>query len=335
MDNIGNYATYDEMILQLKIADDEKVIVSDITLSSKVVDPAGDKYTFAVAGGDPSPKIGDVIAQGGETAIIIALPTGSTIQINKTGAENPILESLSDLLHSDKVPRKVGEDFILEAMDTIDKATGQFFNKRTFDDTNPVTIEGNNTPTLFFSVPIIVIDKLLVNSTGVQLVEGEDDDFIAFKSRSHPRDDRENPMIKLNVGRGRDSIFHTPSTTRLFIRRTLTTIEGSFGYLEPNGSTPRLITRATLLLAIDKTANPLGGTNSFEITGPLKRRKLDIHETEFFTLNDKSNIGRMTDIPEVDRILTKYRSPIKIGGSFPLLPGGRDFNRHGRSTING
>lgn len=314
MDNTGNYISYDELIVELFQGASTKVTAVAITLSGKTVDAGGDIYDFAAG---PIPKIGDVIEQAGESDIIKAFPTPTKIQLTKTGVDQKIVNGLANLLHSDSVPKKKGELLIKQSMDMLDSATGQFFNKRTglFD------LEGENNPVLWFPVPIIEITELIINSTETELLEGEDKDFVAFKGRAMPADDRRNPKIKLNVGRGRDSIF-TGSTSRVFTKGTLTHITGSFGFLEPDGSTPPLIKKATLILAITEINKPIVSTAGNSETGPLKRVKVDLHEKEFFELKEQTenSSGKTSGSTEVDRIISMYRTPIRLGGSFQRLP---------------
>src|SRR5690606_30527944 len=82
---------------------------------------------------------------------------------------------------------------IAEAMSFIDRHTRQWFNKRTFDGSNPVKIEGNNGRTIFLGVPVIAVDKLCLNREDNVL---DASDYRVFNSRAMP-DDRRNPMIKL------------------------------------------------------------------------------------------------------------------------------------------
>lgn len=311
-DNTGLYITYGDLLLEMVIAENSKVTVSDITLTNLVADPGGDTFDFSVGGSDPQPKIGDVIHQGGQTSCIVSFPSAGKLKLDSTGK---IVESLSDLFHAEKIPKVYGEAVIQQAMALIDNKTGQFFNKREGD----FRIEGKNVAIMHLSVPIIEIEKLIINSTNTELVEGEDFDFVAFKARSQPTDDRRNPRIKLNVGRGRDSIFANSLTTRIFVKGTLTQLIGSFGFLEPDGSTPFLIQRATKILAMADINTPIGGSLSVSSSsGPLKRLKVDLHEQEFFEPSSNKDSVKSSDSgsEEVDRIIAQYRTPIRIGGSF-------------------
>lgn len=315
MDNEGLYVTYEELIAELYQGSASQVTASDLTLSNKVVDAGGDIYDFTPA--SPAPAIGDIVYAGGATAEIKALPAAGKIQINKTGVANKIPLGIVKLLKAPLVGKEAGENYIKDAMDYIDEQTGQFFNKRNGE----FQLEGNNSPVLFFPVPIIEIEELIINSLDQELLEGEDKDFVAFKGRQMPQDDRRNPKIKLNVGRGRDSIF-VGVTGRVFAKNTLTHITGSFGFLEADGSTPRLIKRATKILAIGKLNQPIVKTAGVGDVGPVKKIKVDLHEKEFFEPTSNKEVGSqvLSGSEEVDIILAKYRTPIRISGSFLRSP---------------
>lgn len=311
MDNTGLYVTYAELLLELARGKSTKVKVSAITLTNKTVDPLGDLYDFTVASGDPTPKIGDVIEQAGYTDCVKEiLTTPDRIRIQKTGAENPIQNGPAQLLHSDDVTKSRGEALLRLSMARIDRETGQFFNKRS----GVFQFEGNNSPVLFLNVPIIEIRSLKINSTEQELVEGKLHDFIALKGRTEPQDDRWNPRIKLNTRT--DNIFSGAFTNRVFLKDTFAEIDGDFGFLEADGSTPLLIKEAALIDVIETIENPSAQTSGDATTGSLKRLKIDIHEQEFFEPKGQSQVFQASTNEKFNRIMAQYRRPILIGGSF-------------------
>jgi len=314
MDNTGNYIEYADLLLELSIAGNPKVKKSSITLSSKTIDVSGDIYNFVVAGADPVPLVGDVISQAGfPDCIIEILASPDRLRIVKTGAENPIANGTANLLHSDDIPKATGNKLILEAMELIDRHTGRFFNKRT----GVFKVEGNNSHMMHFDVPIIEITKLIINDTSTELLEGEDKDFEAFKGRAQPQDDRWNPKIKINIRT--DSIFSGVFTNRVFLKDTRTEITGSFGFLEPDGSTPILVQKATKLIAFDLIAK-LGSTKAAGTSaGTLRRVKVDLHEKEFFEDRGINRGFQATGNKEVNNILAIYKRPFLVSGSFKIL----------------
>lgn len=311
MDNTGLYVTYAELLLELARGKSAKVKVSLITLANKTVDPLGDLYDFTVASGDPAPKIGDIIEQPGYTDCVKEiLTTPDRVRIQKTGTENSIQNGPAQLLHSDEVTKSRGEALLRLSMARIDRETGQFFNKRS----GVFQFEGNNSPVLFLNVPIIEIRSLKINSTEQELVEGKLHDFIALKGRAEPQDDRWNPRIKLNTRT--DNIFSGAFTNRVFLKDTFTEIDGDFGFLEADGSTPLLIKEAALIDVIETVENPSAQTSGEATTGSLKRLKIDIHEQEFFEPKGQSQVFQASTNEKFNRIMAQYRRPILIGGSF-------------------
>ena len=312
MDNTGPYISYAELLAELSFGGSTKVSKSNITLSNKTVDGGGDFFDFTVASGDPTPQVGDVILQAGiADCILEVLTTPDRIRVQKTSTDNMIANGPASILRSESVPKYRGETFIKRAMDTIDRDTRQFFNKRS----GAYRIEGNNSPIMFFPVPIISINKLLINSTDLELIAGRDQDFEVFNGRELPQDDRWNPKIKINLRS--DSIFSgLRSTAKVFLRNTRTEIEGEFGFLEPDGSTPSEIKEATLIKVVDMIEMPVAKTAASTPTGALKRIKVDLHEQEFFEPSSQEQTFQASPNERYNNIIAKYRSTHLIGGSF-------------------
>lgn len=317
MDNTGLYLSYAELIAELYFggSSDIETVESILVLSNKTVDVDGDIYEVDKA----TSQVGDVIVQLGRGLEVIETFTSpDRIRVSATDTDNFLANGNVRLLRSEILPKYRGESLIENAMEFIDEQTGQFFNKRS----GTYQIEGNNTPTMFFPVPIINIEKLLINGTDIELVEGDDNDFVAFKGRQRPRDDRRNPKIKLNMGTAAHNIFSGTYSTGIFAKGTRTTIIGDFGFLNPDGSTPKQIKQATMLLVareLNKSAASTGSATSAS-AGQLKRIRVDLHEKEFFEDKAVSSKGSVSSgIPVVDQIIAKFKAPVLIGGSTPML----------------
>lgn len=326
MDNTGNYVTYEELIVELLEDGNSLVSSEDTTLSNKSGDPGGDLFEYT--GG--TPQVNDILFQSGEyDRVIEVLSSPARVRVETADGSSPVANGPAKFARSSKLTKRRAESMIKEKSLFVDRKTRQFFNKRsgTFE------VEGQNSPVLWFQVPIIEITKLVINSTKMELQEGEFKDFVAFKGREQPTDDRWNPRIKLNVGRGRDSIYTAPISNRVFRKKTLTEIQGSFGFLEPDGSTPEPIKRAVKLLVF-KDLNHPGSTSVSSQTGPVRRKKVDLHEKEFFApvQQEKDKKSLDSGIWEVDQILAMYRSPIVVGGSFRLAPGEWSESNYGATT---
>ena len=201
----------------------------------------------------------------------------------------------------------------------IDTWTGQWFNAREIE----VTVEGRNSNILLLGIPIISISQIRINHhlpDNAGDLYTTFDRFQIFKSRDYP-DDRRNPRIKLVSNRY--SIYY--SYGRAFMRALYTTIDGIFGFIEKDGTTPLPIQRACLKLVLRDLKNPLltEVTEAGGGLGPKKREKTDMHEIEYFESSQSTiskDRGTVSGDPEIDRILSYYRKPIGVGGSINAVP---------------
>lgn len=309
--NTGLYASTGKLLVELVNAGNLEA--KSLVVTGKVL-VAGTEYQFTFAPSTPVPAVGDFLVQGNFAALITDV-TGATLKADDAAgiangkAKAVIYDgNLSDL-----------EVFIRQAMAFIDRHTRQWFNARTFDNTKPVLMEGNNSEVLFLPVPILEITTLQKQKDSEILAAT---DYQVFNGRSFP-DDRRNPMIKLR--RDADDVMFVGSGK--FMRGVRAVITGIFGYLEEDGTTPLMIQRATLKLALMYQLKTLGeaaqaAANSAEI-GPIKREKTDMHEIEYFDARatggkDASGSGTgLSGDDEVDDIIAAFKGPIIIGGTFP------------------
>jgi len=201
----------------------------------------------------------------------------------------------------------------------IDVWTGQWFNAREVE----VTIEGRNSNILLLGIPIIDVTQIRMNH---HLPDHAGDlyttfnRFQIFKSRVYP-DDRRNPRITLVTNKY--SIYS--SYGKAFMRSLFTTIEGIFGFIEKDGTTPKPIQRACLKLVMRDLKNPIldSVSNPHTTAGALKREKTDLHEVEYYESSESvvaTEQGTLSGDGEVDRILSFYRKPIGVGGSINAVP---------------
>ena len=301
MDNEGEYLTYKELLDRLY----PSTYVSykgTLTLSNKSTNTF-DYVSTLVLG------VGDIVCQGEYASAINTLVTGPSKLTVDDGTNitngtayvyrtTETVESLTNLRAS--------------AMQKIDLFTGQWFNKRTFSGASAIKLEGSNTHILHFPVPIIDITSLTMNDED-EAVEVEK--YNVFNSRTIP-DDRRNPRIKLvsstrNIYRNSRGI-HSGTFNKLRLQH----VEGSFGFLEADGSTPDGIKWATARLVMNILTLDLesGGAG-----GSIKKEKVDIHEIEYFDSSaTKAKKGEITGDEEVDRIILMYKAPFAINASDPI-----------------
>jgi hypothetical protein len=284
MDNTGNYVTPQELLDRL-YPSPYVSYRSRITLADK------DVNEFTYTGSTFVLSVGDIICQGEYATEVISLPTG---KIKLADATN--IEDGTAVAYRTTQDITAWNRMILRNMQIIDFHTGQWFNKREFTGDSKLRVEGNGSYLLHFSVPVISISSIK-HSSEFGVVDPIE--YMVYSSRVIP-DDRRNPKVKLLRGS--------------FYRHSFTEIEGAFGWLEQDGSTPELIKDAvSRLVMLGLTKDPTQTSSS-----PIKSEKTDLHEIQYAvsatSLASEQNSGRTGD-PEVDRIIQLYKSPFSIGGT--------------------
>lgn len=198
----------------------------------------------------------------------------------------------------------------------LERATRQWFEEREA----VVRVDGNNSDTLHFAVPIVTVNELFINDEDTAL---STEYYEVYNNRTGFPDDRRNPRIKLRRGRGGD-IFTRGRTGRpLFVKgRQNQTIDGVWGFTEADGSTPLLIQRALALLVIEKVTSPSLPAPGFVTpptvpTGLLIEEETDDHRQKYAepggsTSARKAGLLGLTNNPEVLRIITLYKAPIAM-----------------------
>lgn len=199
----------------------------------------------------------------------------------------------------------------------IERACRQFFDVRSAT----VELDGNDTDTLFMNVPIVTVTGLYINSDFTNVLPA--DRYVAFTQRGPVEDDRRNPKIKiLRTGRFFDSPrnFSGPPAFLKGVRNQR--IVGTFGFTEPDGSTPLLIKRALIKLVLKELA--LSGSTGLmaEVTaepgpaGAVVRELTDGHEIDYADHTfapDRVGLSIVTQDAEITAILDLYRGPIIVG----------------------
>lgn len=219
------------------------------------------------------------------------------------------------------VPSTIDDADIQEQLDRwsefMDAATKQWFEARTLS----LMLDGNNSRTLFLPVPIITVTALYVNSNFTNPLTANL--YAVYNRRDALRDDRRNPMIKLQgSGLGVFDAADFRMGSMFVIGEQNQRIDGSFGFTEADGTTPRLIKRAVLKLAIRELQG--GGGSLWEQVagggpsaggGVVTSETTDGHTISYnaFSISaSKPGLNGITNDPEVDRIIDLYRAPLKI-----------------------
>ena len=290
-----SYTTHKEL-LDLTYGSQYVTYRSSITLSNKngnEFDFTGSSFTLAG---------GDILCQGEYSQTISDISD----QVLTLEDATDIVDGLAYVYRSTKT---LDEWNMLEtlAQSTIDLYTGQWFEQRDFTSENALSIEGSNTACLHLSVPIISISSLKINN---QEDEYSTEMYKVYNSFQMP-DDRQNPKIKL-ISSGVD-IFKYSGSQAVFYEGMFNTIEGSFGYVESDGSTPELIKWCVARLIINYSEITDGTDKT------IKSEKTDLHEVTYdIPKQSSSSSTSSTGDETVDRVLGKFKSPIAICGSNPL-----------------
>lgn len=194
----------------------------------------------------------------------------------------------------------------------LERACRQWFVPRslTFE------VDGNDSDTLFFGVPIISLEYLKINGDTNAL----DPTYYRIYNGNNYPDDRGNPCVKLTAGEERN-IFACPSGIgpRKFRRgRKNQSLKGIFGYTERDGSTPSLIKRATLKTVCSKIQESLVSPNPLPpILGSVVSESTDGHSISYGYLAGgfkpkRPGLSGIFCDPEVLDIIKLYRAPIGI-----------------------
>ena len=197
----------------------------------------------------------------------------------------------------------------------LDRACRQWFVPKAMT----LELNGNDSDTLFFGIPIIQVDYIKLNGSADELIASL---YKAYTSRSYP-DDRRNPRIKL-VGEGeyRD-IFSSPiSSGPQKFRRGVKNqeVKGIFGFTEEDGSVPKMIQRALLKLVVEKLTTPVYPTGvgvgliTVSSAGQIIKERTDDHEIQYSDNSKAKKYGLdgITSDGEILDIIRLYRAPIGV-----------------------
>lgn len=180
----------------------------------------------------------------------------------------------------------------------IDDWCGQFFDSRTI--THEAT--GRGTVWLHLPVPIVAVTavrQVWHTSSPATTYTLSATQYRAY-NRSYP-DDRRNPKIKrLGAKWEKGGTYE---------------IDGTFGFLVPDGSswkTPPQIRHACMLLVshwAPRVADP---------DGLIERRQVDLESVSVRGRSERyggpDSFGTLSGLPEVDRILFAYQTPLRMRG---------------------
>lgn len=223
--------------------------------------------------------------------------------------------NLSDTLADDDTVNAA----ILVWQQFIERATDQFFEPKAAT----VTLDGTDSDTLHFGVPIIDVTEVKINNSSSAL---DPTNYRVYNRREAPNDDRRNPRIKLIRDDDFSDIFANPLIYgRLLFRkgRQNQEVTGTFGFVEPDDTAPAMIQRALALLVVEKLvtpvipdpANPAPELNFAR--GPILEEVTDGHKLKYqarggTTRAAPKGLRGITENPEVLDIIKLYKAPLRM-----------------------
>lgn len=219
-------------------------------------------------------------------------------------------------MRTEGVPSSILDAKIIAALTmwqaVIERICRQHFDVRSAT----LDIDGTESNMLHLPVPIISVTSLYINNDFVTVQPTTM--YKAYTSRGPVGDDRKNPKITLIAEQ--QSIF-SPSSSRVFSKGKMNQrIVGSWGYTEPDGTTPEPIKYALKKLAIKqlKAGGSTGmwqGASVVTAAGPMTQEVTDGHSMTYANMFQNivkpGTIG-LTGDAQVDAILVLYKGPIIV-----------------------
>lgn len=201
----------------------------------------------------------------------------------------------------------------------VERACRQWFDPRVHTE----SLDGNDSDAIHLPIPIISIESMYINDSPTVLEE----EYYKVYSSFGIKDDRRNPRIKLVNYNPQHSIYRDYGscwdyTSRLKFRRGRQnqTVNGVFGFVEPDMSTPLPIKHALTKLVIEKLTSEYGADPSDAppiITGPVIVEQTDGHLLRFAFAGGeiarrRPGLVGITQDQEILDIFRLYRAPIGI-----------------------
>lgn len=218
-------------------------------------------------------------------------------------------------LEPEDYPDAIVERAIKTWQAVLERACGQWFEPRKLR----MRLDGNDSDTLHFSVPIIEVEWLKINGDTTPLDPSR---YVVYNGRGYP-DDRRNPRIKL-TSRGVGDIYTASHGRPRFLRGYRNQeVSGTFGYTEEDGSTPEPIRYALTKLVREKLTTsaltkPKDAEAPVTIAGIVIEEETDGHRIRYQREEPsfKSRRAWLTGITmdqEILDIFRMYRAPIALG----------------------
>lgn len=189
----------------------------------------------------------------------------------------------------------------------IEKLTGQVFR---IISPGELEFDGNNSRYLHFNLPLVEVTQLRINGEDTAAAA---DEFRAYTGRSVPQDDRQNPKIELTPIR-RNIYRAFPG---IFVKGREQYITATWGYVEPDDSTPQPIIDVVTELVVLDIDSYFEKAGVAQPATSVRRERTDGHEIEYQQMEDAKAVWTMLPA-HITEILSLYRSPLKIAAPEPI-----------------
>ena len=185
----------------------------------------------------------------------------------------------------------------------FDASTRNFFTVKEAT----VDFDGNGSSYLHLPVPIISCSALYINEDTTNAVTSTY--YRVYNQRGPVVDDRHNPKIRL-VSSGSSSLFTVESS--VFLKGLLQRVVGTWGYVEPDDTTPLPVQRAVRILGAATYQTSADGDVDQMSVGRKIEEVTDRHRITYSDLYDRLTAWNPTGLTEVDYAIKMYRSPMRV-----------------------
>ncbi len=186
----------------------------------------------------------------------------------------------------------------------FDKMTGNFFIKKTAT----VDFDGDGSRMLQLPIFLVSCTNLYVNDDFTNALDTSY--YAVYNANNAITDDRKNPRIKIKTYRSSGSIFVTAGTVnRFIIGEQNQRVEGVWGHVESDGSTPYPVRNAIKALVIATKENMDDADVDRLAFGRITEEVTDRHKIKYSDLFDQLIVWNVTGITEVDTAIRAYRRP--------------------------
>lgn len=193
------------------------------------------------------------------------------------------------------------EDAIAFCTELFSEQTGQFFEPLAGE----LDIDGDNTDSIFLSIPIIEVTSITDNVTGNVM---SPTNYRAYTGRTRLQNDRRNPKIFAKNGYG---FSYGPGRW---------TIAGTFGYTEADNSTPVAVKRAILILTIEMLLHPIVSPSEMLpelgveiVDSTIVEEVTDDHKIKWSPASSPWDpLDAISNSPFVRKAIRDYRKPFGI-----------------------